>query len=558
VKVNGEPERWLVAARLSRMVKKDRERGDEVINGIQTQDRRSADWARQEGHVIVHVTKDRNVSGAIAPWERPELGPWLTEPVKMVQYDGIVAYDVARVSREYFDLAWLRKWAELNHKKLYVIKERLHWPDNRDGTLWGVAAERAYEERQDIIERITRELTALEEAGKLVGRPPFGYVSAGEKYDRYLVPTDVGQTYVPLIYQHCIEGWSLDTIMEWLNAEGVKPVSGSWGPRSIAGLIKNPVYKGHRCKREAIPPDETEEHDGKVVRYRYGSTWVETPRWQYGKTIHRCEPLVDAATWKRANEALATRAKRGHIDPENRAMLAEALFCPFCVDSPMYRHRATSRGHPYHYYRCEGRGRSRRSCGNMVRVELVDAAVNEIMASTFDVPVMEHAIVYGNEAEIEAELERIRFELKQLAARELDWEEEDRERARLRAEHDRVASTQLVEDRVELVETDDTYLELWKRLSDPARGSWLAKHKFRVTASKERVTVSQGPVSATIELSGPDRLVTVRDNEPAYQGKCECGCGTDVYGSRYGSRKKFVDQAHARKAAYLRHTTRER
>ena len=106
--------------------------------------------------------------------------------------------------------------------------------------------------------------------------------------------------------------------------------------------------------------------------------------------------------------------------------------------------------------------------------------------------------------------------------------------------------------------SDDTYLELWERLNDPERGPWLAEHGFRVTASKERVTVSQGPVSATIELSRPDRLVTIWDKKPAYQGKCECGCGTDVYGSRYGSTKKFVDQAHARKAAYLRRRTRER
>lgn len=138
MRVNGEPERWLVAARLSRMSKKDRERGDDVITGIQTQDQRAADWAQQEGHVIVHVTRDRNISGAVVPRERPELGPWLTDPVKVVQYDGIVAYDVSRLSREYFDLAWLRKWAEQNHKKLYVIKERLHWPDNQDGTLWGL------------------------------------------------------------------------------------------------------------------------------------------------------------------------------------------------------------------------------------------------------------------------------------------------------------------------------------------------------------------------------------------------------------------------------------
>jgi site-specific DNA recombinase len=554
MRVNGEPERWLVAARLSRMSKKDRERG-EVITGIQTQDQRSADWARQEGHVIVHVTRDRNISGAVAPWERPELGPWLTDPVKVVQYDGIVAFDVSRLSREYSDLAWLQKWSEQNHKKLYVIKERLRWPDNRDGTLWGVAAERAYEERQEIIERTTRELEALEEAGKLIGRPPFGYTSAGDKYDRYLTPTDEGRTHVPLIYKHCIQGWSLEKIAKWLNDEGVKPVSGVWWPKSLSNLIKNPVYKGHRCKKETIPPDEVEERDGKVIRYQYGDTWVETPRWQYGKTIHRCEPLVDAAIWKRANEALANRPKRGHTDPENRAMLTEALFCPFCEDSPMYRHGSPSMGRILFYYRCAGRGILRRSCGNMVRVELVDAAVDDIMSSTFDVPVMRHEIVYGNESEIEAELERIKFELKQLAARELDWQEEDRERARLRAKHDRAASTEVAEDRVELVETDDTYLELWERLSNPKRGSWLVEHGFQVTASKERVTVSQGSASATGELGEPERAS--RDMDLLYLGKCLCGCGTDIYATKYGAKKKYVNEAHAARFYRRRAAARE-
>ena len=80
------------------MSKRDRARGDELVNGIQTQDRRSTDWAQQEGHVIVDVTRDRNVSGAVPPWERPELGPWLTDPVKLVQYDGVVAFDVGRLS----------------------------------------------------------------------------------------------------------------------------------------------------------------------------------------------------------------------------------------------------------------------------------------------------------------------------------------------------------------------------------------------------------------------------------------------------------------------------
>jgi site-specific DNA recombinase len=489
------------------------------------------------------------VSGAMPPWERPELGPWLTDPVKLVQYDGIVAYDVSRLSREYFDLAWLRKWAEQHHKKLYVIKERLHWPDNRDGTLWGVAAERAHEERQEIIERTVRELSALEEGGKLIGRPPFGYISAGEKYDRYLIPTGEGRTYVPEVYRRCTEGWSMEKIAAWLNDEGVLPVSGVWWARSIAGLIKNPVYMGNRCKREIVPPDEVEERDGKTVRYCYGGVWVETPRWHYGRTVHRCEPLVDAATWKRANDALVNRPNRGHVEPENRAMLSEALFCPFCDNSPMYRHRANNgRGRTYLYYRCFGRGSQRQSCGNMVRVELVDQAVSEIMSGTFSIPVKRYEIVPGNEAELEAELERVKFELRQLAARDLDWEEEDRERARLRAEHDGIAAAELIEDTVELVETDDTYLELWERLTVPERGPWLLSEEFRVTASRESVTVSQGDVSATVKLDQPERQEAARDTAQVLVGRCECGCGSDVYGSKYGNPKRYVNRAHAQVA----------
>jgi hypothetical protein len=232
-------------------------------------------------------------------------------------------------------------------------------------------------------------------------------------------------------------------------------------------------------------------------------------------------------------------------------MLAEALFCLCCEDSPMYRHRALSRGRPYFYYRCFGRGSERRSCGNMVRVELVDAAVNKIMAVTFDIPVMRHEIVHGNEAEIGAEIERIKFELSQLGKLGLSDEEEDAERARLRAERDRVASTEVVEDRVELVETDDTYLELWDRLSVPERGPWLAEQGFRVTASKERVAVSQGSVSASLTPSEPERMATVRDTTPVYRGECECGCGAGIYSSKYGQPRKFVNRAHAQ-VAYRR------
>ena len=168
---DGTPERWLVAARLSRMSKRDRERGDDLINSIQGQDVKAARWAEDHGHDIVHVTRDKNVTGAIAPAERPELGPWLTDPDKLIRYDGIVAATVDRLSRDWFDVAWLRKWAETNRKKLYIIRERLSWPDDRDGRFWADAAERAAEERRLIIERVT-EAPAAAGGQRQAARPP--------------------------------------------------------------------------------------------------------------------------------------------------------------------------------------------------------------------------------------------------------------------------------------------------------------------------------------------------------------------------------------------------
>ena len=483
------------------------------------------------------------------PWERPELGSWLTDPTKLVLYDGLVAYDVDRLSRDYADVGWLRKWAEKNHKKLYIIKDRLRWPDERDGVLWGVAAERAYQERQQTIERITRQLEAMRNAGKLTGRPPFGYTSEGEKYDRRLVPTDEGRMYVPLIFKHVIEGWSLEQVATWLRSEGVTPpLSEGWWAASLGILIRNPTYMGHRCATVIVPPDDAEIQDGKIVRYRYVDRWVQKPRWVYGKTIHRCEPLVSAAVWKQANEAVTNRTKRGYSDPAKRAMLSSVLYCANCPDSPMYKTtpskklQATCR-YLTVYYRCFGRGSHRQSCGNMVPLDAVNAAVDEIIAATFDVPVMKHEIIYGNEAEIEARVEEIKFQIQQLGSLDLPDEDYDQELARLRAERDRVANLERVPDRVDLVPTGDTYNGVWQQLSTPERGAWLATHGFRVTADKEHVTVSQETGSATLALEEKPSHSRTR---MLYLGKCQCGCGIDLYG--VNANKKYLNGAHAAKA----------
>ena len=126
--------------------------------------------------------------------------------------------------------------------------------------------------------------------------------------------------------------------------------------------------------------------------------------------------------------------------------------------------------------------------------------MDQLIAEYFATPVMAHTVIPGNEAELAARAEEIRFEIAQLGTADLDDGEYDRRLAALRAERDRIKDAEVVPDRVELADTGERYSELWARTPVPGRGPWLARHGFRVTASKTQVTVVMGQYAARASL----------------------------------------------------------
>lgn len=389
---------------------------------------------------------------------------------------------------------------------LYVLSVRLaggrmesvREPEFGQPTLSGrlntvMAQHQNHEYSETLKGHLTAAKTRIKANGAFDGKPPWGYTTDGPKYNRQLVPNDLGRKYVPLIYAKVIAGVSLTNIALWLIAEGVPPMgiakeredgrgkTGQWWSRSVLQLVRNPVYKGHRC--------------------------VKTGRTTWGKTVHRCPAIVDAGTWRKAQAALQPKY-RGPA-AEHRAMLAGAVFCgnSECTteDSPMYRiHPGKQRpGAPPRtalYYRCAGRGANRKGCGTMIRLEIVDSAVNEIIAESFDTPVMARKLIPGNELELEARLEEVLSELREMDPSEMSDDEYDSELKRLRAERDEIKATTPIPDRVDLVPTGDTYAGLWGILGPSERGPWLVSQGFRVMVSKTRVTVSQGDVSASLAI----------------------------------------------------------
>jgi site-specific DNA recombinase len=82
--------RVIVAARLSVLA--------DGQTGLDSQEREVVAWAERNGHTVVAVVGD-NKTGKSHLWDRPNLRPWVTDPVKLSEYDAVVALKVGRLTR---------------------------------------------------------------------------------------------------------------------------------------------------------------------------------------------------------------------------------------------------------------------------------------------------------------------------------------------------------------------------------------------------------------------------------------------------------------------------
>lgn len=423
--------RLLLAARLS----------DKTGIGTETQDEYGRNWAKEQGHTVIATAADVK-SGMVAPWDRPNLKPWVTRPDKMQQYDGILAYRNDRLSRgSWDDETRIRQWASANGKVL-VIVDGPQWPPRDDGDFWAwtAQAKQANAEWIEIQERNKRARRKLLNSGALVGQvPTWAFTITGDMYEKQAVPTETGRRYVPQTFKRIADGDSLAKVATWARGQGLG--SGKISASTIRKMINNPIYRGQREFR----------FDGEIVTFNV-------------------EPLVDAKLWTRANERLknAPRGRRTPVSGKS-ALLTGALFCPRCrtysvatrqpnPPASMYRIPAGRRPHVHDYYRCAGYYPERKSCGNMIDLKETDEGVTLWLMAAPD-PWKELRLVEGENHDIE--LADIRIRLDDLPKRNLSDANEDAERARLRTERDRLAALPNIPDHWDEVEICGTCESAW-------------------------------------------------------------------------------------------------
>jgi DNA invertase Pin-like site-specific DNA recombinase len=101
-------------------------------------------WGKLHRHTLAAITEDLDVSGAVSPFERPELGPWLTDPAKIALWDALIISKFDRLGRSQRDYLDLIEWTEANGKALVSVAESLDFstptdlpPVARTPPVWG-------------------------------------------------------------------------------------------------------------------------------------------------------------------------------------------------------------------------------------------------------------------------------------------------------------------------------------------------------------------------------------------------------------------------------------
>lgn len=461
------------------------------------------------GYEVARTFKLHDVSASKGEHE-PQLDE-LLEDIRAKRYTVVVIAHSSRLDRRGVDEAMLTAiQIRLAGGRVESVREPMFGTDDIAGrvmSMLAMDANHAYTETLSGHVRAAK--TTIKANGAWDGHPPFGLASVGEKHHKRLVVTDEGRRVIPLIYARVIERRTLTKIAREVAGILGRPV---WA-RTISGWIRNPAYRG-----------AVSEYD--------------KPTQTYGRVKYRYDPpLVDAATWKLANDELDSRPSNSRgkryvrkdqqtgkktytPDAAGRAFLASILTCGRC-HGPMYRANAVSKRKNSPdvkclYYRCYGAGHDRKSCGApMVPLDQADALAIRLMLG-LNIPIPVTILIPGENHD--AQIEAVKFELRDLDVDDADYMDKH---AALMGRLAELRARPITADTWETLDSDRMYADEFRELEPGERNRWMRDQHITFTAQRggkspmwdelpsgqRRTRASDGGVTVTVQYS-PGRLLS--------------------------------------------------
>lgn len=440
-------------------------------------------WANQNEHQIVGWAEDVNVSGAVDPFDTPELGDWLKN--RPGEFDCLVAWKLDRFARRSIPMHRLFGWCQDNGKTLVCVSDNIdlsHWVGRLVASVIAGVAEG---ELEAIKERTRASQHKLRQTGRWGGgRPLYGF-KPQERSDAgwELVPDEHAARVLLGIIDKLLDGQSTESIAGALNKAGElapsdylrnranKPTKGTkWSNSAIRQLLRSETLIGQIS------------HDGKTVRDADGNP------------VLIGEPLIDREKFDRVQAALNVRGFKVTNRSAKASPLLGVAYCGWCKRLMHIRqHHHTGRGKTYRYYQClggrdNGHGLPPDHEPNIVKADDLEQMVEEAFLDTYGVEnVRRQVYVPASNHQLEvAEKIREAQEIQPMLSSATSETMQRFYRSRLEAIDRRIAELEklpVVEAGWDWEESDETYAQVWESADTEARRQLLIKRRVSVAVS---------------------------------------------------------------------------
>lgn len=304
----------------------------------------------QRGYEVAGIAEDLDITGKSSPFERPQLGDWLTN--RLGQFDVIVVYRMDRIVRRLLDLADLIRWGQEHSVMLVSATEAFLDLTAPFGDVVALLVAKVAEmELNAISERNASAAQYNLRAGKYRGGvPPWGYLPEQVDGDWRLVQDPVQVAVIHEVVDRVLAGEPLRRISHDLTARGIltardrfteaqgrQPRGYEWHPQGMKRALTSPTLLGQLVTK------------GELVRKDDGSPVV------------RATPILTPEVFARLGAEIADRENRKEPTKRSSGLLLRVIFCGVC-GRPAYRLKGGAGRSPR--YRCAS-AQYRAGCGNL-------------------------------------------------------------------------------------------------------------------------------------------------------------------------------------------------
>ncbi|KES07069.1 hypothetical protein BU52_10760 [Streptomyces toyocaensis] len=474
-------------------------------------------WAEYRGHRIVGWVEDVNVSGSMAPWDRPSFSAWLPDTIgnlraskaeqelawnrsRAGEWDIMCAWKLDRFSRQVHHVTALERWCRDNGRMLATTDDGFDLTTESGRLLFNILAAFAEGELERIRARQRSSRRHLAKVGRYAGStPPYGYraepAEDGEGF--VLVPDETGVATAKIVRgmvrMILKEGKTANAVAEWLNKEGhpkakdaqlmrkdKAPKGATWAGKDVSAILRSEVILGRSYHEVTRTNDE-----GETVKR------TELVLAEDGVTpLQRAAALISEEDFTALQSKLDEKAVKRQANRLGRALLLGVVECE--CGRPWYRNPRTNPNHTA--YRCSSYNKAGMGCGNSksINANKLDALVtSRFLTAVGNAEIVRRVFVPGENHDKElTTIERRLTSLRKDRAAGL-YDDDDEYAADVKPLLERrkeLRSKPSTPDRWEEVPTGQTYAEKWATLTtDAERNAELITARVKVIVHREEL-----------------------------------------------------------------------